>query len=177
MPKVASRILVIRGPQTALTLIPLLDAGTYATSARALCASTTWYLPRERFNFLFATRSDFREAVLAEVASVLRRMVTLTDSISLRRVPARVAARLIEDAENAGAGRTHQGFRLNLTQEELAHLVGSTRESVARALSHFRNAGVIEQRGRRIRILDWTALVQYARSGEDLLASRQALSA
>ena len=45
-------------------------------------------------------------------------------------------------------------IKINLTREELANLVGTATESVIRLLSEFKHDGLIELKGRRIRILD-----------------------
>jgi CRP-like cAMP-binding protein len=51
------------------------------------------------------------------------------------------------------------------TQEELAHALGTTRESVARALASFRNQGIIEQRGRTVTLRS-LARLSHLESGE-----------
>ncbi|HRW20941.1 MAG TPA: Crp/Fnr family transcriptional regulator [Bacteroidales bacterium] len=45
-------------------------------------------------------------------------------------------------------------IKLNLTREELANLVGTATESVIRLLSEFKNDGLVELKGRRIRLIN-----------------------
>ena len=73
---------------------------------------------------------------------------SLADAVFLD-VPARTAKRLLEIAGDADE------FRLPMTQEDLAGLVGASRERVNKALSLFTRLGWIEVEGRnRYRILD-----------------------
>jgi CRP-like cAMP-binding protein len=51
-------------------------------------------------------------------------------------------------------------LQITLTREELANMVGTATESVIRLLSEFKQDGLIELHGRRIRILDEKSLVK-----------------
>ena len=81
---------------------------------------------------------------------------SLADAVFLD-VPARTAKRLLEIAGDADQ------FRLPMTQEDLAGLVGASRERVNKALSLFTRLGWIEVEGRnRYRILDRKSLTDRA---------------
>ena len=82
--------------------------------------------------------------------------------ITLKAVPARVATRLIELATVHDALDGSHSFNMTLSQDEMAQVLGTSRESVARALGNLRNAGVIEQRGSTIRIVDAAALLAWS---------------
>jgi CRP/FNR family cyclic AMP-dependent transcriptional regulator len=80
----------------------------------------------------------------------------LADAVFLD-VPARTAKRLLELAGDADE------FRLPVTQEELASMVGASRERVNKAISLFGRLGWLEARGRnRYRILDRPSLEERA---------------
>jgi len=53
-------------------------------------------------------------------------------------------------------------LQINLTREEMANLVGTATESVIRLLSEFKNDGLIELHGRKIKILDERTLFRIA---------------
>lgn len=55
-----------------------------------------------------------------------------------------------------------QFLKINLTREELANIVGTATESVIRLLSEFKQDGLIELSGRKIKILDEKTLVRIA---------------
>jgi len=66
-------------------------------------------------------------------------------------VPARLAKRLLELAESYGT-ETPRGIMISLrfTQQELATMVGATRESVNKHLRAYRSRGIIDVERQRI---------------------------
>jgi len=80
----------------------------------------------------------------------------LADSVFLD-VTGRTAKRLIEMSEGADE------FALPVTQEELAGMVGASRERVNKAISSFVRLGWLEQHERRYRIVHRDRLEQRAR--------------
>jgi CRP-like cAMP-binding protein len=74
-------------------------------------------------------------------------------------VPARLAGRLLDLAELLGSlqGSTIE-LELPLAQEELGGLAGMCRESACKALRTFKSEGLLDYRGRRLRILRPDAL-------------------
>ena len=73
---------------------------------------------------------------------------------SVRERLAEILLHLIDkfdlDAEN--------NLKISLTREELANIVGTATESVIRLLSDFKQSGLIELQGRKIKILDMNGL-------------------
>ena len=61
--------------------------------------------------------------------------------------------------------RTESGLRVthDLTQEELAQLVGATRETVNKALAEFSNRGWLQLQGRSVVLIDIDRLTHRAR--------------
>jgi CRP-like cAMP-binding protein len=84
----------------------------------------------------------------------------ITD-IAQKTVKERLAEILLQlDAEFGADG---QGMLLiKLTREELSNIVGTATESVIRLLSEFRNVGLVELTGRKIKILDRPGLKRIA---------------
>ena len=80
----------------------------------------------------------------------------LADSVFLD-VTGRTAKRLLEMAGGADE------FTLPVTQEELAGMVGASRERVNKAIASFVRLGWIEQSDRRYRITDREQLERRAR--------------
>ena len=77
---------------------------------------------------------------------------TLADAVFLD-VPARTAKRLLELAAGQDV------FSIPMTQEELASMIGASRERVNKALALFSRLGWLETEGRgRYKILDRQAL-------------------
>lgn len=134
--------------------VPLFDGGPYPASARAAEDSRLLFLPRDAFEWLYRNNPEIADAVIRDLGRRLRRMVRLVEKISLRDVPARVAATILEYAEAAGALTTAAEFELPRTQDALARELATSREGVARALATLRRHGIIQQRGARVRVLD-----------------------
>ncbi|HEX4863868.1 MAG TPA: helix-turn-helix domain-containing protein, partial [Acidimicrobiales bacterium] len=72
-------------------------------------------------------------------------------------VTGRTAKRLLELAGD------QEEFQLPITQEELAGLVGASRERVNKSLAQFVRLGWIEQMDRRYRIVEREKLAQRSR--------------
>jgi CRP-like cAMP-binding protein len=79
----------------------------------------------------------------------------LADSVFLD-VTGRTAKRLVELSES------RDEFVLPVTQEELAGMVGASRERVNKAIASFIRLGWIEQRDRQYKFVNRTALEQRA---------------
>ena len=70
----------------------------------------------------------------------------------------RVASLLLVWAEERGTPGPVPGFKMTLTHEGLAQMVGTTRETVTRVIARFRKAGLIEVKGATILLSNITAL-------------------
>jgi CRP/FNR family transcriptional regulator, cyclic AMP receptor protein len=124
----------------------LFDGKGRSASARALEASEVVAIAYPPIREVLTERPELLWSVVALLAERLR--VTdeaLADSVFLD-VTGRTAKRLIELSGGADE------FTLPVTQEELAGLVGASRERVNKALSTFIRLGWLEQNERRYRI-------------------------
>jgi CRP-like cAMP-binding protein len=137
--------------------LPLFDDGARSADARALEESQLIVLGYEAVRAAI----DAHPMMLWVIVRLLARRLrdtdeSLADAVFLD-VPARTAKRLLDIAGGADQ------FRLPMTQEDLAGLVGASRERVNKALSLFTRLGWIEVEGRnRYRILDRQALLERA---------------
>jgi CRP/FNR family transcriptional regulator len=152
-------------PVRSIAELPLFDGGPYPASARATEDSRVHFLSLDDFQRLYHEHPEIADSVIRSLGHRLRTLVKLVEKISLKSIPARVATVLLEVAEEAGALEDGGSFTLNRTQAELARMLATTRESVARALADFRNEEIIEQKGRRVTLLSVTALEDVALEG------------
>jgi CRP-like cAMP-binding protein len=135
----------------------LFDQAERSASARALERSDVL-----RIGF-GAVRSELeaRPEVLWDVVELLAGRLRATDDAladaMLLDVTGRTAKRLLELAGSSDE------FNLPITQEELAGLVGASRERVNKALAAFVRLGWVEQSDRRYRILNRERLTQRSR--------------
>ena len=156
------QIVLLEGEGSAISLAPLLDAGPQHATAETLKTTTTLFVPGEIVLHLFNERDDVRSAIVVDLARRLRVAFGLLETIALKPVSARVATRILELAGTQDALDGSRGFKLMLSQDEVAHVLGTSRESVARALGELRASGVIEQRGAHVRIVDAAALFEWS---------------
>ncbi|HEX6308019.1 MAG TPA: Crp/Fnr family transcriptional regulator [Longimicrobiales bacterium] len=163
------QVLYVEVPTHTLAELPLLDGGPYPASARAAEPSLVLFLPRDDFQRLYRTNPEIADAVIHDLGQRLRRLVRLVERVTLKDVPSRVAAALLEEAAAAGAARDGGEFELPMAQEELARGIATTRESVARALSRFRKERLIEQEGARIRLCNLAGLHEIAGASAEVL--------
>jgi len=74
----------------------------------------------------------------------------------------RVARLLVDLAADGRPSGTTVVLRSGLTQDDLAGMVGASRESVARALATLRTLGFVSTGRREVAVLDLTALRGFA---------------
>lgn len=128
--------------------MPLFDQQNRSTDARVLEASEAIRIPYGPLRTIYAEQPDQLWQVVKLLALRVRTMDgVLADSVFLD-VTGRTAKRLLEIA-----GDTDE-FALPVTQEELAGMVGASRERVNKAIASFIKLGWLEQRDRRYGILN-----------------------
>jgi CRP/FNR family transcriptional regulator, cyclic AMP receptor protein len=150
-------LVAMMGPGDLFGEMPLFDDGDRSALARAL----------ERTHLLCIPYAPVRAALdedpqlLWNVVSLLAQRLRTTDDALvdavLLDVTGRTAKRLLELAGDA------EEFQLPITQEELAGLVGASRERVNKSIAAFIRLGWIEQQDRRYRIVHRERLEQRAR--------------
>ena len=145
--------------------LALLDGAPRSASATALTPTETVVLPRDRFLELIATEAGVRDALLASIAGELRRLTTHVEELHFLDITGRLAARLVRLAQDGGTRLADGGIRLrkNLTQGDLAAMVGCTRQSVNKLLGQFTDDGLIRLEREGIVVIDMDALMAASR--------------
>lgn len=89
------------------------------------------------------------------------------EAMAYQRVDQRLARRLIDLASRFGV-ETERGtlIQANLTQQELAEMVGTTRETLAHTLGDFRRRGLLDTAHHKVVIRDAELLAQIAEGDE-----------
>lgn len=136
--------------------MPFFDGEGRSADARALEPAELLAVPYQALRDVLEQRPKLLWKVTELMARRLRATdAALADSMFLD-VTGRTAKRLIELSADADE------FILPVTQEELAGMVGASRERVNKAISAFIRLGWIEQSDRRYRILDRDQLTRRA---------------
>ncbi len=127
--------------------MPLFDEQHRSTDGRALESSEVIITPYAPLKEVYLRQPAQLWRVVKLLAERLRVMDgVLADSVFLD-VTGRTAKRLLEIAGD------EDDFSLPVTQEELAGMVGASRERVNKAIASFVRLGWLEQRDRRYHIL------------------------
>lgn len=145
--------------------LALLDGAPRSASATALTATETVVLPRDRFRELIAREAAIRDALLASIAAELRRLTTHVEELHFLDITGRLAAMLVRLAQDGGTRLADGGVRLrtNLTQGDLAAMVGCTRQSVNKLLGQFTDDRLIRLERDAIVITDMDGLAAASR--------------
>lgn len=137
--------------------MPLFDGLARSAEARALEPSEVIAIPYAPLRGIYRDQPELLWNVVEMLANRLRNTdEQLADSVFLD-VTGRTAKRLLELAGAADE------FSLPITQEELAGMVGASRERVNKAIASFVRLGWIEQSERRYRITNREQLELRAR--------------
>ena len=120
----------------------------------------------EDCRLLIIRKSDFRKLLLSDtklcfnllraVSARLRRADEEIENLLFRNVLGRVAKAIHDLAKNGGSKRYKSGLllRQKYTHQELADLVGTTREPLSRALAMLRRAELVDTHKGLIHIID-----------------------
>ena len=145
--------------------LSLLDGAPRSASAAALVATETVMLPRDRFRELIANEPAVRDALLASLATELRRLTMHVEELHFLDITGRLAAMLVRLSAEAGGPDAGGAIRLRptLTQAELASMVGCTRQSVNKLLGQFSDDELIRLDRDGIWVTDLAGLTATAR--------------
>src|SRR3990172_4256946 len=140
--------------------LALLDGRPRSASAEAVEDTIAHTIDRETFKQVLATTPGLAAALIELLSARLRHVTDYAESLAFMDVHARVARALLELGDRYGVKANGIEIDMDLTQAELATMVGATRERVNRALAVFRSQGLVELRGRKIVIRDAERLRQ-----------------
>ena len=131
------------------------------TTAKTLEDCTLCYIPQESLFYLVKTNGNFSLELLQLSCRELGEANEYITDIAQKTVRERLAEILIHLKENFGLDKDNV-LQISLTREELANIVGTATESVIRLLSEFKSDNVLEINGRKIKILNYKALIKIA---------------
>jgi CRP/FNR family transcriptional regulator len=146
-PEGREQVLTVVGGTQTFNEVPVFDGGPCPATAAALEPSVVGLIPMDVMQRLIKEYPVIAEATLRIFAGRLRGLVTLVADLTHLDVTGRVAKVLL--AYNASSGRVS----LQLGQQDLASIVGSTREVVSRSLRQLEEQGDIARDRRGLKIV------------------------
>jgi CRP-like cAMP-binding protein len=157
-------LLAVLGPGQMFGELSLFDPGPRASTVTAVTDTTLLALGQDELMNWLTGRPEVARGLLHQLASRLRTLNDQVADLVFSDVPGRVAKALLDLARRFGKqtdGCIH--VHHDLTQEELAQLVGASRETVNKALADFAHRGWIRLEQRAVVILDADRLRHRAR--------------
>ena len=149
--------LTIIQPGGVLGELSIADGGPRSADAETLEECQLLLIPRETIQDISARVPAAAQALLSSIAATLRRLTDEASDLVFLDLPRRVAKALLSHAKGEDGV-----IRVTLRQEELAHQVGGTRQSVNAALRSFERRGWIQVQDRAITVRKAAALGRFA---------------
>ncbi len=149
------QILHIFGVGEGFNDVAVLDGRPNPASVMALEPTSVLVIDRPSMVYLLERYPALSRAVIENLASRARHLVSLVEDLSLRTVVGRLARLLVEQAtEEVNLERVPRG----LTHAQMAARLGTVREVITRSLRKLEDEEIIKTERHRIIILDREAL-------------------
>jgi CRP/FNR family transcriptional regulator, cyclic AMP receptor protein len=157
-------LLGVLGPGEMFGELSLFDPGPRTATASALTDARLLGLGHDDLTPWLTGRPEVALSLLQALAQRLRRTNEAMADLVFSDVPGRVAKALLDLASRFGQPQPDGSILVthDLTQEELAQLVGASRETVNKALADFQNRGWISLEPRNVTVLDVERLTRRA---------------
>lgn len=157
-------LLAILGPGEMFGELSLFDPGPRTATATAIAETQLLALGHEDLDSFLLGRPAVAANLLTALARRLRRANETLADLVFTDVPGRVAKALLDLSIRFGRP-AEDGILVahDLTQEELAQLVGASRETVNKALADFASRGWIHLEARAVVLTDVERLKHRAR--------------
>ena len=168
-------LLAVLGPSDVFGELSVFDSGPRTSTVTAVTAVSALSMDRDALRAWIGAHPEISEQLLRVLARRLRDTNDNLADLIFTDVPGRVAKLLLQLAQRFGVPHpTEPGppdvpavpavrVEHDLTQEELAQLVGASRETVNKALAEFVERGWIRLQGKCVIVLDRPRLARRAR--------------
>lgn len=142
-------------PISTFNEVASVDGGTNPFNAVAVTDSEVIVISHENLLNLMANERNLLSNYVQSLAHMNREYIERLEDMTFRTIPSRLAKLFLH--ESSYADQISQ-TPTQLTQEEIAAILGTTREVVGRALRGLLNAGLLRKKGRNIYIADRNGL-------------------
>lgn len=151
-----------RQPGELMGLAEVLHKSKRTCYAGAISDVTLTAVREEDFQEILLNKPQLCIKIIKLLAARMREAESSIYELASRKVPGRLASFLLKMAERNGEP-TENGIRItpNLTHEELAAMIGSSRQTVTSLINMFKAENSISVKGRQIRIIDSKKLANW----------------
>jgi CRP-like cAMP-binding protein len=154
-------ILDILGPGEIFGELALAGEKVRSHSAEALRDALVCIIPRKIFEDLLKRHPEMTLRVLKLVGLRRRQLEMKLEDLIFQPLAGRLALALLGQARRHGTTEKDGSIRIPITQSDLAHLIGASREAVAEQLAELKRQGLIDTSYRAIRLTDSGGLKKY----------------
>ena len=137
----------------------LVDGGPREDMAETMESVVVSEIPRQAFLELLESSSEVSARMTMLMCQRRRELERKVEDLVFKDVSAKLAELLLDLGRQHGV--EHPGgvlLGVKITHQEMANLIGSTRETVSLTLSQFKRGGMIMSEGRRIILVDQQGL-------------------
>jgi len=149
------QILDIYGEREIFAEIFMFDSGPYPATAIAMEDSVIYLIETKKIKLLMQKYPEITLKIIKLITDRLRRAQKSVHSLGLKNARSRTAGLLLYLAEKHGE-KTNNKIMINMeiSQQEMASMIGITRETISRILNKFRKNGYIKTSRKNIYIID-----------------------
>lgn len=156
------QILHIYGSGNTFGEVPVFEGNNFPASSMALEKSTIIFLPRAKFVDVISSSPGLGMNLLADLSRRLREFTIQIENLSLKEVPARLAAYILTLSKEQN---NNTRVILPISKAQLSNLIGTTPETVSRVLKKMMDSSLIEVETKNILIKDHDGLLDLSESG------------
>ena len=146
-------VLCVRRPGEYFCPVSVLDRGPQLGTAEAMGEVVVLEADRTEFNALCEENPELLAMVQGTCISEVRKLMQRVEAFAFRNVRERLAMTILEESERQG-DKGKPADEIRITQQELAGLVGASRESISRTMTRMEENGMVHTGRGRIQILD-----------------------
>ncbi len=144
-------------PLSTFNEVAAVDGGPNPYNAVAVTAAEVLTISHDQLMALMSAEPALLSNYVQSLAHVNRDYIERLEDMTFRTIPSRLAKLFLHES-NTYAGQISEA-PTGLTQEDIASILGTTREVVGRALRGLLNAGLLVKKGRHMYIADRDGLM------------------
>jgi CRP-like cAMP-binding protein len=138
-------------PVSTFNEVAAVDGGPNPFNAVAVTAAEVLVISHQNLLNLMSSERALMSNTVQALAHLNRDYIERLEDMTFRTIPSRLAKLFLHETTYGGQICEKPS---SLTQEEMASILGTTREVVGRALRGLMNAGLLRKRGRYVYIAD-----------------------
>lgn len=133
--------------------VPVLDGNAQLGTAIAMTEVTVLWMECQTFHTLCRECPQLLSSVQGDCLAEVRYLLNRLETFAFRNIKERLAIALLDEVRHQRADEKDL-IELSMIQQELAGLVGASRESVSRSMKQLERDEIVELHRGKVRILD-----------------------